>query len=45
MPLFRGRSRKEIAENIRREEAAGKPRKQAVAIALQEADKSKGKRG
>lgn len=40
MPLRRGRSRKIIGENIKREEAAGKPRKQAVAIALNEARES-----
>lgn len=43
MPLNKGRSRKAIAENIKKEEAAGKPRKQAVAIALSQADKSKEK--
>lgn len=41
MPLEKGSSRKVIARNISREEAAGKPRKQAVAIALSQADKSK----
>lgn len=40
MPLKRGRSRKVIRSNIRREIAAGKPQKQAVAIALSTARKS-----
>ena len=37
MPLEKGKSRAVIARNIKREEQAGKPRKQAVAIALHEA--------
>jgi hypothetical protein len=40
MPLKKGTSRKAIGENIKREERAGKPRKQAVAIAMRQADKS-----
>lgn len=37
MPLKRGSSRKVVSQNIRTEMAAGKPQKQAVAIALSEA--------
>jgi Family of unknown function (DUF6496) len=34
MPLMKSGSKKAIGENIKTEEAAGKPKKQAVAIAL-----------
>ena len=34
MPLVKSSSKKAVSENIRREMAAGKPQKQAVAIAL-----------
>lgn len=34
MPLDKGKSREAISSNIRTEIAAGKPQKQAVAIAL-----------
>lgn len=42
MPLQKGNSRAAISANIRTERAAGKPQKQAVAIALSTADRSGG---
>lgn len=42
MPLRRGTSRSAIEANIRREIAAGKPRDQAVAIALAVARRDRG---
>lgn len=43
MPLRGGSSRKAVSQNIRTEIAAGKPQRQAVAIALSEARRSKAK--
>lgn len=40
MPLVKSASKKAIGENIEREEEAGKPKKQAVAIALNVARKA-----
>jgi len=39
MPLVKSGSKKEIGENIKIEEHAGKPKKQAIAIALDVARK------
>ena len=43
MPLKKGSSKETISENIRREVKAGRPVKQAAAIAYSEARKSGGK--
>jgi len=43
MPLRKGKSKKVISENIRTEIKTGKPQKQAIAIAMEQARRS-GKR-
>jgi hypothetical protein len=44
MPLKQGSSREAISENIRTERHAGKPEKQAIAIAMNTARHSKRRR-
>jgi len=43
MPLVKGKSKKAVSKNIKTEMAAGKPQKQAVAIAMATKRKTKKK--
>ncbi len=43
MPLVKGKSKEAISKNIRIERGAGKPERQAIAIAMSKAGKSKKK--
>lgn len=45
MPLVKSASKKAVSENIKREMSAGKPQKQAVAIALDVQRRAGGSKG
>jgi len=45
MPLQKGKSKKTISNNIRELVQSGRPQKQAVAIAMSEARRSRAKTG
>ncbi|MEP9039486.1 hypothetical protein ABKU91_20830 [Enterobacter hormaechei] len=45
MPLKKGKSKKVVGENIATEIKAGKPKDQAIAIAMNKAGKKKPKKG
>jgi len=44
MPLKKGKSQRVVKQNIREMVNAGHPRKQAIAAAMRQAGKSRGKR-
>lgn len=44
MPLMQGKAKRALSYNIKKELKSGKPRKQAIAIALSAAGKSKKKK-
>lgn len=44
MPMKKGKSAKTISSNIRMEMKAGRPQKQAIAMAMRMAGKKKGKK-